>query len=653
VGAAVEGRLWSFADLPVEHLRSQYDLQATDEWRGHAQRGVVRLPGCSGGLVSERALVLTTARCVRSNLREQSAPNAIGAEAFVASAPEQAHRLAGAYVERVVDVADVTDAVRSVRGDTAEVDDREALQQVEQRRQAAAPPEHRVQVVREGTGYTAYTYRRYDDVRVVFLPERQISRFGGAENAWAYPRHAWDAALLRVYEEGRPLDTPEALSLRAQGARPGDAVFAVGFPEATRRAETAAQAAFRRDVALPARQRALKTWIDTLQSVSASDRPGQPLIDAQETHTRLQALAEGLESPYVQRTLRQRDASFGAGRANGAESRRARRTLLDRVQTLQENKRAYADELTAFASLTHPEYSSSALRRAWAVVQGGEDPLSDSLRTQLRAIPDQPGDVDAALFAAHLHHAATVLGQEELVPNAPRTLRARVQDAFDESSLRSADAVQKALDGGGSLTDDPLVALARPLLDAYQSFRTEWDSLVRREHRLGTQLARERASARASAVALPQDRTLRLADGRLRGYADNGTAAPPFTTVYGLYGQQAAFRAAEAWRVPQAWKGPPEGLGLSTPLVTAASIDPGGGMPGGMLLNESLQVVGVVTGGNVHSAVGEHLFLPDRMRAVSLDVRGLLEGLRSVYEVDRLADELTGAASVRSTPSSN
>lgn len=654
VGAAVEGRLWSFADLPSERLRSQYDLQATEEWRAHARRGVVRLPGCSGGLVSERGLVLTTAHCVRSHLQGQSIPDSPGAEAFAASDPEQARRLAGAYAERVEHVTDVTDAVRSVREDTAEVDGRGALQQVEQRRQEEAPTERRVQVVREGSRYTAYTYRRYDDVRVVFLPERQIAHFGGADNAWAYPRHNWNAALLRIYEEDRPLETPEALSLRAQGARPGDAVFAVGFPDATRRVETAAQAAVRRDASLPARQQALKTWIDTLQSMSASERPEQTLIEAQETYTRLQILEEGLASPYVQRTLRQRDSLFVVRRASVDETRKERRVLINRVATLQEKKRAYADELTAFAPLIHPEYSSSALRRAWTVFQGGSETPSDSLRTRLRAIPDQPREVDAALFAAQLRHAASTLGQEDLFPNTSSGLQARVQEALDESPLRSADAVQKALDGDYSLMNDPLVELSRPLLDAYQSFRAEWDPLVRRENRLRAQLTRERASARATAVALPEDRTLRLADGRLRGYVDNGTVAPPFTTVYGLYGQQAAFRPAEAWRLPPSWEGPPEALVLSTPLVTAASIDPGGGMSGAMLLNESLQVVGVVTGGNVQSAVGEHLFLPDRMRAVSLDVRGLLEGLRSVYEANRLADELTGRdPAARSTTSSN
>jgi hypothetical protein len=46
----------------------------------------------------------------------------------------------------------------------------------------------------------------------------------------------------------------------------------------------------------------------------------------------------------------------------------------------------------------------------------------------------------------------------------------------------------------------------------------------------------------------------------------------------------------------------------------------------------------------VQSAAGAYLFLPERMRTVSVDVRGLLEGLSSVYEADALVQELTGSA---------
>jgi hypothetical protein len=79
-------------------------------------------------------------------------------------------------------------------------------------------------------------------------------------------------------------------------------------------------------------------------------------------------------------------------------------------------------------------------------------------------------------------------------------------------------------------------------------------------------------------------------------------------------------------------------------LTTVASTDLGRGAHGGPLLNTSLQLVGVVFDGNVQSAAGQYLFLPDRMRTVAVDVRGILEGLSPVYGADRLVQEMTGGA---------
>jgi hypothetical protein len=73
-----------------------------------------------------------------------------------------------------------------------------------------------------------------------------------------------------------------------------------------------------------------------------------------------------------------------------------------------------------------------------------------------------------------------------------------------------------------------------------------------------------------------------------------------------------------------------------------SSTDLGGGAYGGPLLNSSLQLVGIVADGNVQSAAGDFLFLPRRMRTVSVDVRGVLEGLSSVYNAEALVQEMTG-----------
>jgi len=55
--------------------------------------------------------------------------------------------------------------------------------------------------------YHLYKYRRYQDVRLVFAPEKAIAFFGGDPDNFEFPRFDLDVTYLRVYLDGAPLDT--------------------------------------------------------------------------------------------------------------------------------------------------------------------------------------------------------------------------------------------------------------------------------------------------------------------------------------------------------------------------------------------------------------------------------------------------------------
>ena len=59
-------------------------------------------------------------------------------------------------------------------------------------------------------------------------------------------------------------------------------------------------------------------------------------------------------------------------------------------------------------------------------------------------------------------------------------------------------------------------------------------------------------------------------------------------------------------------------------------------------------MVGLAFDGNIESLAGDFIFLPDRMRTVSVDVRGMIEALDEIYDADRLVQEATGRGFVES-----
>ena len=49
----------------------------------------------------------------------------------------------------------------------------------------------------------------------------------------------------------------------------------------------------------------------------------------------------------------------------------------------------------------------------------------------------------------------------------------------------------------------------------------------------------------------------------------------------------------------------------------------------------------MVFDGNIESLPGDYIYLPEKNRSVSVDVRAILEALDEIYDLDRLVLELT------------
>ena len=631
------GRVWSFARPPLDYLAETYDVPADERGLQLVRRSTMRLPDCSGALVSSEGLLLTAARCVRSRL-SGAAPESLRTAAFLARRPAQERSVEALYAEQVVEVEDVTARVDSLaQGASASA----AAASLQETRAEDLSSDQRMEVVPEGDRYVAYTYRRYDDVRLVFLPDRPVTLSGAPDQQLSYPQHAWDVAALRVYRDGTPLRSPEHFDLRSQGARPGDAVFAVGYPGNLMRTESAEQGAFRRDVTLPARRAALRAWTDHLRTYTDTAATADLVWtdSLRSSHGGLkvaQARQEALKSDYFQARLEARDEQL---RQSAAEDEGAAGATLDSLAALQAEKRALADQYRGFSFLLHPAQTSATLRRAvmtYRAQQVGRDVSTDALR----AVPEQPTALDAARLDDHRQRLRTHLGDDSLLVRGLR--QAAPSPALVRQSVFSdAESALGAMQGGAFPSDDPAVQVVSAFYEQYEAFVDAWTRLREREARLTDALAKARHRMADRPVALPRSRSLRLADGRVRGYPYNGTRAAPFTTFYGLYGALHAGTDGSP-AVPDRWATPPRPLDRSTPLATVSSTDLVG-THGGPLLNASLQLVGIQTDGNVQSAGGAYLFLPDRMRTVSVDVRGLLEGLTSVYGADALVEELTGS----------
>jgi len=79
---------------------------------------------------------------------------------------------------------------------------------------------------------------------------------------------------------------------------------------------------------------------------------------------------------------------------------------------------------------------------------------------------------------------------------------------------------------------------------------------------------------------------------------------------------------------------------MSTPLNFVSSADIIGGNSGSPVIDQNLQVVGLIFDGNIESLPGDFIYQPDENRSVAVDVRGILEALDEIYQADRIVQEL-------------
>ncbi|MCA8973566.1 MAG: S46 family peptidase [Planctomycetes bacterium] len=141
---------------------------------------------------------------------------------------------------------------------------------------------------------------------------------------------------------------------------------------------------------------------------------------------------------------------------------------------------------------------------------------------------------------------------------------------------------------------------------------------------------------------IPPDATmsLRISDGVVKGYEYNGTIAPFFTTLYGLFARHHEFGAEHPFDLPQAWLDKEKELDLKTPFNFVATCDIIGGNSGSPMIDKNQNVVGLIFDGNIEMLGNRYVFDDEVSRTVSVHPAIIIESLRKIYGAGALADEL-------------
>lgn len=254
---AREEGMWTFNNFPIALVNQKYGTNIDQAWLDNLRSASVRLNGCSASFVSGEGLILTNHHCVLSCVQELStAENDYVQNGWMPATREEEKTCLGQTAEVLTDIIDVTDRVLAAgQGLTGAefTQARNAETAKIQQENCNGDPKLTCQVISfyRGGQYALYKFRKYDDVRLVFAPELQAAFFGGDPDNFNFPRYALDAAFLRAYEDGKPVETPNHLVWNSSAPAEGDVTFVVGNPGSTSRLLTMSQLEWTRDQQLP------------------------------------------------------------------------------------------------------------------------------------------------------------------------------------------------------------------------------------------------------------------------------------------------------------------------------------------------------------------------------------------------------------------
>ncbi|GDY03303.1 hypothetical protein LBMAG49_26320 [Planctomycetota bacterium] len=261
--------MWPFDGLPLKELKEKYNFEPTPAWLEHVRLGSVRFDtGGSGSFVSPNGLVMTNHHVALETLQKVSTQEKDWVKDGFSS------RMFGSEVKgtdltlrQLIEVKNVTKEVLAV----AEEQRKELLEGMceklkDDAKHIVADPV----VLYDGGEFRIHVYHIFDDVRVVFAPEKQVAFFGGDPDNFTYPRFDLDCAFFRVYEDDKPVDSSKFyFKWNAEGAKTDELIFVSGHPGKTERALTYAEMEFHRDLNVPRIVKQLHTMRDNMKKKMA------------------------------------------------------------------------------------------------------------------------------------------------------------------------------------------------------------------------------------------------------------------------------------------------------------------------------------------------------------------------------------------------
>ena len=670
--ALAEEGMWTFNNVPRAEIKRKYGFEITDEWLNNVRLASVRFNnGGSGSFVSSNGLVLTNYHIVEDFVGQVSTPEKDYAkDGFLAKTRAEELKVPSVELNVLMSIEDVTARVNAgVKEGMSDADAlgvrRAAIGAIEEESTKATGLRSDVIALYQGGQYSLYRYKKYTDVRLVFVPEFQAAFFGGDPDNFNFPRYNIDMALVRVYENDQPVKPEHFFKWSTAGAKEGSLVFVTGHPGSTSRLDTVAHLEELRDTSIPIIIRLLERREALLKKYMAmgeeQTRQGQNELNSVQNSLKVyRGQLAGLKDPSLMARKQKEEAALRKSIAANPERQKLYGGAWDAIAAAHKSYPTYIRERRIFDqaagfNTTYFNLARALVRLAAESAKPNNQRMSeysDVRRPALEAALYAPvpihDDFEKLKLAYSLAFMVELLGADHPIVKQVlngKSPEERANEMITGTKLKDVAYRKELVAGGQKAIDestDPMIVVAR-LVDAKaRETRKRWETEVFSVERANyAKIARALFDTEGTKLYPDATFTLRLSYGTVQGYMENGKKVAPFTTLGGLYARADQFKHQFPYVLPPRWDEKKSALNLNTPFNFVSTNDIIGGNSGSPTINQNGELVGLIFDGNIQSLVGDFMYDGSVNRAISVDSRGMLEVLKKVFGGNELAAELT------------
>jgi len=645
------GRMWTFENPPKEWFKKAYAFDPGDEWFDDVRKASLKFATwCSASFVSPDGLIMTNHHCSRDEgITVQNDGENFDKNGFYAETLPDERKVEGLFVEQLIQVANITNEVMDgAKGDGGR---EKAIENIQAKyAQMKEWSGLRLQVVNyySGARYSLYGFKKFDDIRLVCMPENSIGFYGGDPDNFTYPRYNLDFTFWRAYDEsGKPLNTSKNyLPFNIDGIEDGTTVFVVGNPGRTERYRTVAQLEYDRDHRFNSTVRFLNNRIDLYQEEydeiskdPAKEREAQELLgtitnlaNSAKAYT---GILEGLNNPDM----------FG------------RKKAMEKLIKEKSPGITYWKDLQKEYEALNPH--------AWAISNLSPSPLRGKVLEYMHNLYNY----DQLLQTEGVEDSIKVQAKESLIEGSKELNTPKEKQMFAllleevgaaKKGVSNPAAANKLTDGlfensvflnGGDVagllkkdkkflkSDDLLLGMSKDMISSYNDAVSAFQGSSDKRKALEEKIANQVFNVYGDSLPPDATFTLRISDGVVKGYDYNGTTAPYKTTFFGMYDRFYSNDTKYPWNLPEKWQDPSMAL-LKSPVNIVSTNDIIGGNSGSPLINKDKEAVGLIFDGNIESLPGNFIFDEEANRTVSVHAGGIYAALKYVYNAKRLVNEL-------------